>query len=76
MTGESTKSADTTNTETKVEVKEIYKVGDITEGTVIAVDRSTIYVDLPPSNVGIIYGSEFLMFFCLSVQTNQIQLYL
>ena len=61
MTGESTKSADTTNTETKVEVKEIYKVGDITEGTVIAVDRSTIYVDLPPSNVGIIYGSEFLI---------------
>ena len=61
MTGESTKSADTIDAETKVEAKEIYKVGDITEGTVIAVDRSTIYVDLPPSNVGIIYGSEFLI---------------
>ena len=51
----------TADSEKEIEVKEIYKIGDTVEGSVIAVDRSTIYVDLPPSNVGIIYGSEFLV---------------
>ncbi len=36
------------------------EAGDIVEGTVIAVDKSGVYVDLPPSSTGIIYGREFI----------------
>ena len=41
-------------------VKDIYRPGDDVKGTIVAIDRSTVYIDLPPSNTGIIYGSEFL----------------
>jgi len=35
------------------------KVGEIVEGVVIGLGKSTIYVDLGPSGAGIIYGKEF-----------------
>ena len=34
-------------------------VGDVVEGSIVAVDRSTVYVDLSPIGTGIIYGREF-----------------
>ena len=36
-------------------------VGDVVEGKVLAIDRNTIYIDLPPVGTGIIYGREFLI---------------
>jgi small subunit ribosomal protein S1 len=35
-------------------------VGDLVEGAVIAIDKSSIFVDLPPFGTGIIYGREYL----------------
>lgn len=37
-----------------------YQVGDVVEGIVVAVDRSTVYLDLSPIGTGIIYGKEFI----------------
>jgi len=34
--------------------------GDIVEGTIIAIVRGRVYVDLPPFGAGIIYGREYL----------------
>ena len=34
--------------------------GDLVEGPVIAIERSHIYIDLPPFGTGIIYGREFM----------------
>jgi ribosomal protein S1 len=34
--------------------------GDLVEGTVIALNRGRVYVDLPPFGTGIIYGREYL----------------
>jgi small subunit ribosomal protein S1 len=34
--------------------------GDIVEGTVLALDRARLYIDLPPWGTGIIYGREYL----------------
>ncbi len=36
-------------------------VGDVVEGTIIAIDRSTVYIDLSPVGTGIIYGREFIV---------------
>jgi small subunit ribosomal protein S1 len=36
------------------------KAGDIIEGTIIALVRGRLYVDLPPFGTGIIYGREYL----------------
>ena len=44
-----------TNTDTET----LYTTGDIVEGKIIAVDRSTVYIDLSPVGTGIIYGREF-----------------
>lgn len=35
-------------------------VGDIVEGPVIAIEKSAVYIDLPPFGTGIIYGREYL----------------
>ncbi len=35
-------------------------IGDIVEGPVIAVEKSAVYIDLPPFGTGIIYGREYL----------------
>ncbi len=35
-------------------------VNDLVEGTVISVEKSAVYIDLPPFGSGIIYGREFL----------------
>jgi small subunit ribosomal protein S1 len=34
--------------------------GDLVEGTIIAIDRGRVYVDLPPFGTGLIYGREYL----------------
>ncbi len=36
------------------------KTDDIVEGTVISIDKSAIYVDLPPWGTGIIFGREYI----------------
>ncbi len=36
------------------------KVGDLIEGTIIALVRGRLYVDLPPFGTGMIYGREYL----------------
>ena len=43
------------------QVKEEIAVGDTVEGIVVAVDRTNVYIDLPPYGTGIIYGREFLV---------------
>jgi ribosomal protein S1 len=35
-------------------------VEDLIEGTVIAIDKGSVYIDLPPFGTGIIYGREYL----------------
>lgn len=35
-------------------------VGDLVEGTIIAIVRGRVYIDLPPFGTGIIYGREYL----------------
>ncbi len=35
-------------------------VGDLVEGTVIGIEKSAIFIDLPPYGTGIIYGREFI----------------
>ena len=52
---ETTAQQQETNTETLTECA----IGDIVEGKIIAVDRSTVYIDLSPISTGIIYGREF-----------------
>ncbi|HEY4502614.1 MAG TPA: S1 RNA-binding domain-containing protein [Candidatus Paceibacterota bacterium] len=34
--------------------------GDLVEGPVIAIEKSSVYIDVPPFGTGIIYGREFL----------------
>ncbi|MBI4065834.1 S1 RNA-binding domain-containing protein [Candidatus Kaiserbacteria bacterium] len=34
--------------------------GDIVEGSIIAISRGRVYIDLPPFGTGIIYGREYL----------------
>ena len=36
------------------------KAGDLVEGTIIAINRGRVYVDLPPFGTGLIYGREYL----------------
>ena len=36
------------------------KEGDIIEGTVLALDRARLYIDLPPFGTGVIYGREYM----------------
>ncbi len=35
-------------------------VGDVIEGTVIGLDKASVFVDLPPFGTGIIYGREYI----------------
>ena len=35
-------------------------VGDLIEGTVIGVEKTSVYVDIPPFGTGIIFGREFI----------------
>ena len=34
--------------------------GDLVEGSIIAMNRGRVYVDLPPFGTGVIYGREYL----------------
>lgn len=36
------------------------KTGDLVEGTIIAINRGRVYIDLPPFGTGLIYGREYL----------------
>lgn len=36
------------------------KDGDIIEGTVLALDRAKLYIDLPPFGTGVIFGREYM----------------
>lgn len=36
------------------------KEGDLVEGTIIAMNRGRVYIDLPPFGTGLIYGREYL----------------
>ena len=36
------------------------EVGDLVEGPVIGVEKSSVFIDLHPFGTGIIYGREFL----------------
>ncbi len=47
-------------TELLHETKNPPMVGDLVEGPVIAIEKSSVYIDLPPFGTGIIYGREFL----------------
>ncbi len=36
-------------------------VGDLIEGSVIAIDKKGVFIDLPPFGTGIIYGREYIL---------------
>ena len=36
-------------------------IGDLIEGKVIAIDKSAVYIDIPPFGSGIIFGREFIV---------------
>lgn len=42
------------------ETKNFPSEGELVDGSVIAIEKSCIYVDLPPYGTGIIYGKEFI----------------
>jgi len=42
------------------DIKNPPTVGEVTEGTVIGVEKSKVYIDLQPYGTGIIYGKEFI----------------
>ncbi len=55
------------STETKSKMDSILEdtqnppqIGDLIEGPVLSIERSYIYIDLPPFGTGIIYGREFM----------------
>lgn len=43
------------------EVKTPPRVGEVVEGKIISIDKSSIYTDLSPFGTGIIYGREFII---------------
>jgi len=43
-----------------LENQKVLKVEDVIEGTVLAVEKSAVYVSVPPHGTGIIYGYEFV----------------
>jgi small subunit ribosomal protein S1 len=43
-----------------VETNATPKIGDLVEGTVSALGRARVYIDLPPFGAGIIYGREYM----------------
>ena len=42
------------------QISDIPEVGDLVEGPVVSIEKSSVYVDLGPFGTGIIYGREFL----------------
>ena len=43
-----------------LETQKVLKLDDVVEGTVVAVEKSGVYVNIPPHGTGIIYGYEFI----------------
>ena len=58
MTTETVTQKETAAAEVK-EAGDSFTLGDVVKGDVIAVDRSTVFIDLSPFGTGIIYGREF-----------------
>ena len=54
-----TETVETTATDEVKEPGTPSALGDVVKGDVIAVDRSTVFIDLSPFGTGIIYGREF-----------------
>jgi len=44
----------------KTEVLRLFRMGDIVEGVVIGIGRSSVYLNLGPQGTGVIFGREFL----------------
>ena len=51
---------DSPMTKLLAETKTPPSVGDLIEGTVISVEKTSVYVDVPPFGTGIIFGREFI----------------
>lgn len=51
---------DTTITNAAAPVADVIRTDDIVEGTVVAIEKAALYVDLGNSGTGIIYGVEFM----------------
>ena len=43
-----------------IDTPELPKEGDLIEGTVSAIGRARVYIDLPPFGTGLIYGREYM----------------
>ena len=43
----------------KADVLRLFRIGDIVEGQVIGIGRSSVYLNLGPQGTGIIFGREF-----------------
>ena len=41
-------------------IEKLPEAGELIEGTVIKIDKKSVYIDLPPFGTGIIYGREFM----------------
>ncbi|MBU1046836.1 S1 RNA-binding domain-containing protein [Patescibacteria group bacterium] len=41
-------------------VQVLPKIGSMIEGTVVSIDKTSVYVDLPPFGTGIIFGKEYI----------------
>ena len=43
-----------------LENQKVLKLDDVCEGTVVAIEKSGVYVSVPPHGTGIIYGYEYI----------------
>ncbi len=50
--------------------KPLPEPGDTVEGTVIGIDETAVYIDLPPHGTGIIYGREYMNARAMIRKTN------
>lgn len=46
--------------DTALENQKVLKLDDVVEGTVVALEKSGVYVSIPPHGTGIIYGYEYI----------------
>lgn len=58
--GEKTPKKDSPMAKLLVDAATPPSVDDLVEGKVIAIDKGSVYIDLPPFGTGIIYGREYL----------------
>lgn len=58
--GEKVLSPDHVMTKYMTEIKKSPEPGEIVEGAVIKVDKKSVYVDMAPFGIGLIYGREYM----------------